>query len=342
MEVFSFVRLWVMLFWSSAGPVPPDSVREIKPGYAEGKTMGTTYRVIYFDALDRNFTLSIDSLLVLVNRSINTYDPSSEVSAFNRSSKGIQFGIPFLKLPLKKALEVASLTNGAFDPTVMPLVNAWGFGPEHFTLLPDRKIDSLKKFVDYRKIVIENDSVKKSDPRIQLDFGGIGQGYGADVVAAFLKSKGVTNFLVELGGEGVASGKNLQKGSYWKVGILDPNSTRESQFYKAYVTLRDQSFTTAGNYFNYRTINKKKYGHTIDPRTGYPVEHTLLSASVFAHDCTTADAWDTAFMVMGVSESIAFLSARSDLEALLIFLSPEGHLQTYVTPGLKEFIVIEP
>jgi thiamine biosynthesis lipoprotein len=224
----------------------------------------------------------------------------------------------------------------------MPLVNAWGFGPDRTSHAESLKIDSLKKIVDYRKIKIEHDSVKKSDPRIQLDFGGIGQGYGADVVAEFLKSKGVKNFLVELGGEGVASGKNLEKGAYWKVGILDPNSTRDNQFYKAYVTLRDQSFTTAGNYFNYRTIDGKKYGHTIDPRTGYPAEHTLLSASVFAHDCTTADAWDTAFMVMGVNESIAFLSAQPTLEALLIFSSPEGQLQTYVTSGLKEFIVIEP
>jgi thiamine biosynthesis lipoprotein len=331
-----------MLLWASVHELPSDTAQKITPRYAEGKTMGTTYRIIYFDKHDRDFTPSIDSLLVLVNQSINTYDPLSEVSLFNKSKNGIRFKIPFLKFPLQKALEVASLTEGAFDPTIMPLVNAWGFGPDRHPINKNLKVDSIKQIVGYRKIKIEKDSVKKSDPRVQLDFGGIGQGYGADVVATFLKAKGVTNFLVELGGEGVASGKNLQKNSYWTVGILDPNSTRENQFFKAYVTLRDQSFTTAGNYFNYRVIDGKKYGHTIDPRTGYPVEHTLLSASVFTSDCTTADAWDTAFMVLGVDKTIALLKVQSHLDALLIYLSPQGQMQTYVTPGIKKFIVIEP
>jgi FAD:protein FMN transferase len=317
-------------------------VNEFKPLYAEGVTMGTTYHITYFDADNRDFKVPVDSLLKLVNASISTYDPASEVSSFNRSRKGIRFGLPYLEIPLKKALEVAERTEGAFDPTVMPMVNAWGFGPGRALSLKKQQIDSLRKIVGYQKLILKKDSIKKSDPLVQLDFGGIGQGYGADVIAQFLKSKGVENFLVELGGEGMAWGKNLQSGADWRVGILHPHSTRENQRYKAYVSLKNQSFTTAGNYFNYRIIEGRKYGHTIDPRTGYPVEHSLLSVSVFSADCTTADAWDTALLVAGVEKSIALLESNKDVQALLLFSTPEGGIETYVTSGLKDFIVIEP
>lgn len=312
------------------------------PRFIEGATMGTTYHITYFDTQNRDLKTSVDSLLRLVNKSINTYDPSSEVSAFNKSKQGIALALPYLYAPLKKSLEVAAATGGAFDPTVMPLVNAWGFGPEKQRVPDARRIDSLRTFVGYKKIQLSKDSIRKYDARVQLDFGGIGQGYGADVIAQFLRSKGISDFLVELGGEGVACGKNLSRNDYWKIGILDPNSTRDNQFFKAYVSLNNRSFTTAGNYFNYREINGKKYGHTIDPRTGSPVQHTLLSASVFAGDCATADAWDTAMMVVGLDESIALLKTHPDLEALLLYATPDGKTGVYATPGIRELINIEP
>lgn len=312
------------------------------PRFIEGVTMGTTYHITYFDTQNRDLKTSVDSLLRLVNKSINTYDPSSEVSAFNKSEQGIALTLPYLYAPLKKSLEIAAATGGAFDPTVMPLVNAWGFGPEKQRVPDARRIDSLRTFVGYKKVQLSKDSIRKHDARVQLDFGGIGQGYGADVIAQFLRSKGISNFLVELGGEGVACGKNLNRNDYWKIGILDPNSTRDNQFFKAYVSLNNRSFTTAGNYFNYREINGKKYGHTIDPRTGSPVQHTLLSASVFAEDCATADAWDTAMMVVGLDESITLLKTHPDLEALLLYTTPDGKTGVYATPGIRELINIEP
>ena len=197
-------------------------------------------------------------------------------------------------------------------------------------------------FVGFNLITIARDSIIKQDPRVQLDFGGIGQGYGADVIADFLKSKGVTNFLVELGGEGIASGKNIKTGDRWKIGILDPNSTIENQFFKAYASLSDRSFTTAGNYFNYREIDGKKYSHTIDPVTGYPANKNILSASVFAEDCMTADAWDTAFMVMGHVQAIEMLKAHPELDALILYSSEDGSILSYVTPGIAPYITIEP
>jgi thiamine biosynthesis lipoprotein len=236
---------------------------------------------------------------------------------------------------------VAVASQGAFDPTVMPLVNAWGFGSEKSTKPNARMIDSLRQFVGYEKIRLGDDSIRKEDARVQLDFGGIGQGYGADVIASFLKSKGISDLLVELGGEGIAAGKNLAKNDHWKIGILNPNSTLTNQYFKAYVSLANRSFTTSGNYFNYREVDGKKYGHTVDPKTGYPVQHLLLSASVFAADCATADAWATALMVCGHEKAIALLASQPSLDALLIFSAPNGQLDTYTTPGLKNYIRIE-
>jgi thiamine biosynthesis lipoprotein len=307
----------------------------------EGNTMGTTYHITYFDKHQRNFKTSIDSLLFLVNKSINTYDSTSEVTRFNKSSNGVAVSLPYLLPPLSKAAEIFRRSSGAFDPTVMPLVNAWGFGPGRVFNMDSTRVDSLKVLVGFEKVKIQPDSIVKLDPRTQLDFGGIGQGYGADVITDFLKSKGITNMLVELGGEGMACGINLQTNSPWSIGILDPNSTREKQFFKAYVSLQDKSFTTSGNYFNYKIVDGKKFSHTIDPESGFPVQRAILSASVFASDATTADAWATAFMVMGHEKAMEILQQQSELNAFLVYTSSEGEIKTFVTEGLKPFIEVK-
>ncbi len=308
----------------------------------EGKTMGTTYHIIYFDAGQRDFKAEIDSLLVVVNKSINNYDPTSEVSRFNGSVRGIAFRLPYFSDPVKKAKEVHDASGGAFDPTVMPLVNAWGFGPAKPMNPDSAQIDSIKAFTGFNKLELTEDSLIKHDPRVQFDFGGIGQGYGADIITEFLKSKGISDMLVELGGEGMALGKNLKTNKPWEIGILDPNSTYENQFFKAYVALTNKSFTTSGNYFNYREIDGKKYSHTIDPETGFPARRPILSASVFAKDCTTADVWGTAFMVMGHEKAIELLKTHPELEALLIFTSASGEMETYMTPGIRPYVKLEP
>jgi thiamine biosynthesis lipoprotein len=307
-----------------------------------GQTMGTTYHITYFDKAKRDFKNSIDSLLLVVNKSINNYDSTSEVSRFNLSTRGVKMRLPYFFPPIKKSKEVFEASNGAFDPTVMPLVNAWGFGAGKQINPNSAQIDSIKTFVGFDKIHFVKDSILKTDARVQLDFGGIGQGYGADVIAAFLKSRGIENMLVELGGEGMASGKNLKTNKSWEIGILDPNSTYENQFFKAYVALTDRSFTTSGNYFNYREIGGKKYSHTIDPSTGYPAERPILSASIFTTDCITADAWATAMMVMGHEKAIAALKDHPELEALLIYSTPTGKMETYITPGILPFVKLEP
>lgn len=312
------------------------------PIIIEGVTMGTTYHITYFDSARRDFKKEVDSLLVLVNKCISTYDSSSEISRFNRSRSGVEFQLPYLKEALQKARQVYAGSEGAFDPTVMPLVNAWGFGPASSFAPSAHQVDSLKRLVGFNKVIFSDGGVYKTDSRVQLGLGGIGQGFGADIVFEFLRSKGIDNLLVELGGEGLSAGKNLQKNKAWVIGILDPNSTVENQFFKAYATLGDQAFTTSGNYFNYHIVDGKKYGHTIDPVSGYPVQSSLLSASVFAADCSTADAWATAFMVMGLDRAIEKLKTTPELDALLIYSDAHGQICTYVTPGIKERVILEP
>lgn len=308
----------------------------------EGETMATTYHVSYFDLQNRNFKTSIDSLFVLVNKSINNYDSTSEVSRFNRSVDGVEAKLPYLLPVLKTAQKVFTESNGAFDMTVMPLVNAWGFGPTKQAKPDSTKIDSLKALVGFEKITLAENRISKSDPRTQLDFGGIGQGYGADVIADFLKAQGIENMLVELGGEGVAWGTNLKTKKPWEIGILDPNSTRDNQFFKAYASLSNRAFTTSGSYFNYREVDGKKFSHTIDPETGYPVNRALLSATIFSSDCTTADAWGTALMVMGHEKAIELMKQHPELDVLLLYTNAEGKLESYVTDGIKPFVTINP
>lgn len=304
--------------------------------------MGTSYHITYFDPRGFNFKDAVDSLLLVVNRSINNYDSASEVSHFNKSTVGLAFRLPHLSKPIEKAKQVFLESGGAFDPTVMPLVNAWGFGPDNRIDPDSAQVDSIKAFVGFDKIRLTKDSIVKLDPRVQLDFGGIGQGYGADVVTEFLRSKGITDMLVEVGGEGMAVGKNLKTNKLWEIGILDPNSTYENQFFKAYVALHDKSFTTSGNYFNYHEINGKKYSHTIDPLTGFPAQRAILSASVFADDGVTADVWGTAFMSMGHEKAIKILKEHPELDAILMYSVPGGIMETYITPGISRFVKLEP
>jgi FAD:protein FMN transferase len=312
-----------------------------EPVKIEGRTMGTTYHITYFDEKKRNFSEAVDSLLREVNRSINTYDSTSEVSIFNRSVKGIAVKLPYLVPPLEVAREVYAYSNGAFDPTVMPLVNALGFGPAKRIRIDSAEVDSIKSFIGFEKVVVRADSVLKSDARIQLDFGGIGQGFGADVICDFLKKKGINNMLVELGGEGMAVGKNLKTGKDWQIGILDPNSTSDQQYFKAYVSITNRSFTTSGNYFNFHEENGVKYSHTIDPSTGFPARKAILSASVFTTNCTLADAWATAMMVVGHDEAIKLAEKHPELDVLLFYSDENGRVKSYTTPRISANVVFE-
>ncbi len=310
----------------------------------EGKTMGTTYHVTYFDPENRDFQQQVDSILMLVNRSISTWDSLSEISRFNRSASGIALELPYFYPPLQTSKLVYKGSRGAYDPTVMPLVNAWGFGPQKVTRPDTIYIASVRKRVGFDKVRFTPDSLIKTAPGVELDFSAIGQGYGADVVTDFLRSKGIASMLVELGGEGMAVGINLESGKPWELGLVNPMKPMADpvtpQEFFGFLSLKDRGFSTSGNYFNYRLVDGVRYSHTIDPATGYPAEHPIMSASVFAENCALADAWATAFMSMGHVRAIEVLKEHPELEACLIWSIPGG-MEHHITPGIAHYIKLE-
>lgn len=301
-----------------------------------GPTMGTIYNIKYLGSEEFDLQDPIDSLLVQVNRALSTYIPDSEISRFNRASE-ITFELPHFYRVLDASMDIYHQTNGAFNPAVMPLVNAWGFGPEgHQT--PDRSVvDSLLALVDFLSIEYDVKRARKTKPGVQLDFSAIAKGYGVDVVADYLESRGVENYLVDIGGEVACKGENEQ-GQVWRIGINIPYEEAPLDSKAAVVQLKDRAIATSGNYRNYYMQDGVKYAHTIDPISGYPVQHSLLSASVFSSRCMIADAYATSFMVMGLDRAIAFLQKREDLHAVLIYNDQDGKLATFISDGIKDYV----
>lgn len=314
---------------------------EAEPVMLEGPTMGTIYHVTYFDPTQRNFKTSIDSLLTEFNNCLSTYQGNSEISQFNAGTGTWRFKLPFFYPLLERSRELVAASDGAFDPTVGPLANIWGFGEDQPANPDSAAIDSIMTFVGFEKIAFNRDSVWKTDRRVKLNFNAIAPGYASDLIAQFLKSKGITNLFVEIGGEVVVAGRNLKSGNPWKIGILDPATTYEKKVVKKYASVSDRAMTTSGNYFNYREVNGRRISHTLDPETGYPVQRSILSATVFAPDCTAADGWSTAFMVMGHEKAIEKLKELKDIDAYLVYSLPDGSLAEYTTEGLKDILTEE-
>ena len=298
-----------------------------------GQTMGTTYNIKYQDGQQRDLKSSVDSLLEVFNQSVNHYLPDSEITRFNQQDT-LHFDLPYFYPVLKRSDEIVQATDGAFDPTVAPLVNAWGFGPEDQRLPDGNTIDSLLQLVGFDKIEYTTEYVAKTIPDVSLNFSAIAKGAGVDVVGAFLREQGVGNFMVEIGGEVVCRGVN-DKGETWKIGIDDPNQVGNMS---AAVTLDNQAIATSGNYRNYYEVDGKRYAHTIDPKTGQQVTHSVLSVLVIADDCMTADGYATAFMVLGLEPSKEIIAQNPSLEVLIIY-DDNGTTKTFQTEGLKDMVV---
>ncbi len=301
-----------------------------------GKTMGTTYNLTYLDEESRDFQTSIDSLLVVFNQSLSTYIPDSELSRFNQGDT-LDFKLPYLLPVLEASKKVYENTDGAFDPTVGPLVNIWGFGPGGPELKDSVDIKNLLTTVGFSKIEFDQKQLRKKVAGIYLDFSAIAKGYGSDVVADFLKNRGISNYLVEIGGELVANGVN-EKGELWKVGVNRPEESANASDLISIIALQDRAMATSGNYRNFYVRDSVKISHTINPATGYPVDHTLLSATVLAANCMTADAYATALMVMGKDKAIALDSALSEIEVFLIYDDGMGGFKTFASESLKPFL----
>ncbi len=283
--------------------------------------MGTTYSVKFVDS-DSHFNsdkihTQIDSVLRNVNMKMSTYIPNSEISRFNAFNKTDWFSVSkdFIVV-LRQAKYVAKVSDGYFDPTVMPLVNLWGFGPEKRTekIPTEAEIDSAKKLVNFTFIEekINPPEIRKKSPEIYLDFSSIAKGYGVDKVGDFLESKGIENYLVEIGGELRAHGVKSDS-STWRVGVVNPNEKGISIALKLY----DLSIATSGDYMNYFEVKGKRYSHTINPKTGKPITHNLASVSVIDPSCMIADAYATAFDVLGPKKGFA-LAESLDIPVYMI------------------------
>jgi thiamine biosynthesis lipoprotein len=298
-----------------------------------GAAQGTTYHIKYYDGQKRNLKAEIDSILADFDKSLSLYRPDSEISEFNKSLS-LTFRSEYFYPVLKKSQEVYQATNGAFDPTVMPLVEAYGFGAKKVKNPENVNLDSLLKLVGLDNVQFDTLMVTKKKPDIRLDFNGIAQGYSVDVIGAYLKKQNIDRFMVEIGGEVLCSGKK-EPAKSWVTGIEDPLHPG-AMF--ATVSLDDIALTTAGNYHNRFTSNGQVFNHLINPKTGEMEQTSLLSVTVFAKDAITADGYDTAFFVLGLDAVKQFLAYRKDLDVYIIYTNNHGGLETFASAGIKDFI----
>lgn len=301
--------------------------KKINETKLQGLVFGTSYHITYLNTT--NYQKSIDSLFQVVNKSLSTYIPTSDISKINKGDSTVVIDDLFLEV-FQKSKRIYKETDGYFDPTVCNLVNAWGFGyKKQKKDLDTLQVNELMKQVGLDKITIGDRRVKKKFPNACLDFNSIAKGYGIDVIGRFFEDKKITNYLVEIGGEIRARGKN-SRNVYWKVAIDDPNvdGTRSvSQF----IELNNQSMAGSGNYRKFRiSKNGNKIVHTINPKTGFATESNLLSATVYGNfDCADADAYATSFMAMGISKSKEFLSKYSEVKAILLYVDEKGRIAEF-------------
>lgn len=302
-----------------------------------GEAQGTYYAVTYVDDDGRDFQDSIATILKKFDTSCSIYKPNSIISRFNINDPSAKAD-PYFTEVFNKAMEVSEKSNGAFDITVGQLVRAWGFSIKTNIKMDGSKIDSLKKYVGYKKIKLVDGKVIKENPNIQLDFNAIAQGFSTDVISRFLESKGIRNYLIDVGGEVLGKGKKTD-GNRWSVGIEKPAAdSLQQQQLEAVVTLKNRALSTSGNYRKYFIKDGVKYSHTIDPFTGYPVHHTLLAVSVLAENSITADAYGTAFLVMGMDKALEFLKHNRNLDAYFIYSDEKGNIKTKCSPGFEKII----
>ena len=300
----------------------------------EGTIFGTFYHIKYVYSED----LQADILkrLYEVDASLSAFNKNSVLSRINRN-EDVTVDSLFADV-FNLSMQVSRETDGAFDITIAPLVNAWGFGPQGKKELTGKEVDSLLQIVGYEKVKLTDGKVVKADSRMQLDCNAVAKGYGVDRVADLLNSLGIKDYMVEIGGEIVAKGQNPD-GRPWRIGISKPEESPDApNSNQIILRVNNTALATSGNYRNYYYKNGRKYTHTVNPRTGLPFQHTLLSASVMAPDCATADAYATAFMVMGMEQAKAVLKKHPELQAYFIYSADNGQTATWHTPDLKQFI----
>ena len=301
-----------------------------------GLIFGTTYSVTY--QCDEDLQKEIEAELKKVDDEFSMFNSQSVVARLNNGEKP-ELSNDFIDV-FKLARQVSEDTNGAFDITVAPLVNAWGFGFKHEQMPTKEQVDSLRQLIGYQYVTLKDKTIEMQKPGMMLDFSAIAKGYGVDVVARLLERHDIKNYMVEIGGEITTRGINPERVP-WRIGVNKPNEDAldESHELQTILNVTDKAMATSGNYRNFYVKEGKKYAHTIDPKTGYPVQHTLLSATVLTDRCSKADAYATSFMVLGMDGAKKILERHKELMAYLIFTDSKGNLAVWYSPSLKDKIV---
>lgn len=300
-----------------------------------GPVFGTSYGVTFYSESEKDFQKALDSLFSIINTSLSTYREDSDISKINRN-EDTKVDDHF-KTVFNMAKEIFEKTEGAFDPTIGAVVNAWNFGPKGKVVgLDELKIDSLMASVGFEKVQLVDDKVVKTNAMTFLDFNAIAKGYGVDVVSNFLESQNIDNYIVEIGGEIRCKGMNIETNHPWRVGIEKPNFDGTQSLMKA-IDMRDEAMATSGTYRKYSVDEEgNRYSHIIDTETGYPSKTNLLSISVIADNCMVADGYATAFETMGIERVKQFLTAHPELKVFLIFENDRKELETIRLNGFPE------
>ncbi len=326
-----FLFLILALTYSSCQNSPSKYI------YNEGFIYGTIYHIVYESPQGKDLQDEITKKFNEYNLIFSTYEKESVISKIN-NNEPVKLPPEFITC-YNRAMEISKITAGAFDITAGPMVNAWGFGPEEKEKMTPEIIDSLKAITGYKKVRLENGKIIKENPHMKLDMSAISKGYTCDLIGDFLKEKGCENYMVEIGGEVAALGKN-EKGNTWTIGISKPdeNAFFASNDIQAKVELPEHGMATSGNYRNYYVEDGKKYAHTIDPKTGYPVQHSLLSSTVLADNCMTADAFATAFMVLGLEKGEELARIIPEIEVYFIYTGENGENRIYMSENFERHL----
>lgn len=309
----------------------------------KGEAFGTTYSIQYYHTEALELQAGIDSVIQVVNQSVSTYLPQSDISRINRGDTTVVVDQIFADV-FRLSEEVYRQSEGYFDPTIGVLRNAYGFGDvTPLQVIDSLVLDSLMQMVGFDKVhMMDNGRVAKDHPGIYFDFNAVAKGYGIDLLGDYMRSQKLDDYLIELGGEIVAKGNNLNRGGPWVVGIEAINSPLEDRSFQASLKISDLGMASSGNYRKYREDPKtgKRYVHTINPLTGEALQSDLTSATVLASNCAIADAYATTFMAMGYRNSVQLLDKLEGIEAYLTY-QDGGEVRTYATPGFKQQLVSE-
>ena len=291
-----------------------------------GTTQGSYYSITYYDELNRDFHHEFDSIFEEIENTLSLWNENSIIRKVNRNDTNVVLNDIFID-NFNYAIKTAELSDGLFDPTIGPLVQAWGFHFKEGMEMTPEIVDSIKQLVDYRKIKIENGKVVKENPNMTLDFNAVAQGYTTDMIGDFLISKNVNDFLVDVGGEILAKGCK-PNGDLWKIGVEKPADDKESdRIVQEIVKLKDRSIVTSGNYRKYIERNGKRYSHSLNPKTGYPSENSLLSATIICDNTTWADCLASVCMIIGTESAVEMIKTQENVEAYFIYLDENGKVQ---------------